>query len=766
MLAQNVVHATTNLKKTFENIKSLLKPGGKLLLQEGVRQDFGWSTIAFGQLPGWWAGIEPARRLSPWIASNEWNEIIKSSGFRGIDLELPDRQPADLHTQSLFVATASEDSREDTQWPEVAIVTTSSPPSELCQSLKALLEQKFKVSKCNIVHYLDLAKTTLDRVVCISFCELERSLLRDLAQDEFDNIRQMLCICKGMIWITGDTEKHPEFAMMTGLTRTVRWERDVDDANLVNLAVAEQGQSLETIVSSIGELFKQQFGGSLAPEKANGEFILRDGVFLTSRLVEAKAADTYLNTQFSRAKPTMMALKDAGRPIKLATSAPGLLDRLEWVTDEIYNEPLADTHLEIDIKAVGMNFRDLMIAMGEHMAYSMGNEAAGTVSRIGSKVADFKVGDRVVYLCGIESTGCFHTFGRVDQNVVVKIPEHMSYEVACGLPCVYATVIYGLVDAGRLEQGEKILIHAAAGGVGQAAIHFAKYIGAEIFATVSSPEKKKLIMKLGVKEENIFSSRDLTFVKGIMHATEGNGVDLVLNSLSGEALRRSWDLLAPFGRFIEIGKKDAQNNGKVELRPFLRNVTMASVELPTMMRHRPSLIKRLTEDTVRLWIEGHVKEADPMTIMNFSQVEEGLRILQSGKGMGKMIFVPTPDDVLPIVPSKSPVYCLREDAVYLMAGGLGGIGRSFARWMAKHGARQLLFFSSTGAITSAVEEMMNDLDLDGCKVKILKCDVSDKARLTAVLEECAATLPPIKGVVQGAMKLKVWCPPPSLILTS
>jgi NADPH:quinone reductase-like Zn-dependent oxidoreductase len=111
-------------------------------------------------------------------------------------------------------------------------------------------------------------------------------------------------------------------------------------------------------------------------------------------------------------------------------------------------------------------------------------------------VKDLKVGDRVVYLCGVETTGCFHTFGRVDQNVVVKIPDHMRYEVACGLPCVYATVIYGLVDAGKLEKGEKILIHAAAGGVGQAAIHYAKYVGAEIFATVSAPEKRNVSGRL------------------------------------------------------------------------------------------------------------------------------------------------------------------------------------------------------------------------------------------------------------------------------
>ena len=182
---------------------------------------------------------------------------------------------------------------------------------------------------------------------------------------------------------------------------------------------------------------------------------------------------------------------------------------------------------------------------------------------------------------------------------------------------------------------------------------------------------------------------------------------------------------------------------------------MASVELPTMMRHRPSLIKRLTEDTVRLWTEGHIKEADPMTIMSYSRIEEGLRILQSGKGMGKMIFVPEPEDVIPIVPPRAPAYRLKENAAYVMAGGLGGIGRSCARWMAKQGARNFIFISSSGNITSAVSELVRDLQFDECKVEIIRCDVSNKEKLRAVLEECQKTMPPIKGVIQGAMKLKV-----------
>lgn len=224
---------------------------------------------------------------------------------------------------------------------------------------------------------------------------------------------------------------------------------------------------------------------------------------------------------------------------------------------------------------------------------------------------------------------------------------------------------------------------------------------------------------------------------------------------TNQALRRSWDLLAPFGRFVEIGKKDAQANGKVELHPFLRNVTMTSVELPTMMRHRPELIRRLTEDTMRLYAEGSIKEAVPTRIMNFSQIEEGLRILQSGKGMGKMVFVPSPEDIVPIVPEQLSEYQLDATASYVLAGGLGGIGRSLARWMVARGARNLIFLSRTGRITDAVQEMKTEIESRGCAVHIFTCDVSDKARLAEVLEECKATLPSIKGCVQGSMILKV-----------
>jgi hypothetical protein len=284
----------------------------------------------------------------------------------------------------------------------------------------------------------------------------------------------------------------------------------------------------------------------------------------------------------------------------------------------------------------------------------------------------------------------------------------------------------------------------------------------EVFATVSSKVKRELLMtEYGLPEDHIFSSRDMTFVEGIKRMTNNYGVDVVLNSLSGEALRNSWDLLAPFGRFIEIGKKDAQANGKISLSPYLRNVTMASVELPTMMRHRPHLIKRLTADAVQLWKEGHIHAARPTKVMSFAQTEEALRILQSGKGTGKIIMVPRPDDILPIVPAQPPQVTFTDNASYVFSGGLGGIGRSMALWMAARGARNLIFLSRSGNTEGEIAESISALELKGVTVRIFKCDVSDRSRMAEVFEECKSTLPPIKGVIQGAMVLDVSLPFPT-----
>jgi SAM-dependent methyltransferase len=496
VVACNVIHATADLQKTLSNCQRLLKPGGKLILHEGIKQDFLWYGLSFGQLPGWWLAVEPIRQWSPCISATQWDSILKDSGFTGVDLELRDRQDLSLHTQSLLIATALDTASDrHTFWDKTIIVTITPIKdglSEVVSSLKNLLEHDLKVPNCTVVHYLDLNAEDLRRAVCISVMELEEPVLENATKEGFENIRNMLTSCGGLIWASGDTTSCPGYAMASGLVRTVRWERDIDEVNLITLSVSDPLPSAESLAKSLAKLYQQQFVEHLSPEKMNGEFLLKDEVFMSGRLVDALESNNYLLSKSTRPAPILQRLGDAGRPVKLATAAPGLLNKLEFVTDPIYYLPIGDTEVEIEVKAVGLNFRDLMVAMGEHMAFSMGTEASGIVSRIGSGVEKVKVGDRVVYIGGLDLTGCFHTFGRVDHGVVVKIPESMSFEIAASLPCVYSTVLYSLVDTARLCKGEKILIHAAAGGVGQAAINYSKSIGAEVFATVSSPEKREV----------------------------------------------------------------------------------------------------------------------------------------------------------------------------------------------------------------------------------------------------------------------------------
>lgn len=382
VVAQNVVHATADLKASLSNLCKLLRPGGRLILQEGIRQDCYWSGIAFGQLPGWWLGVEPARKWSPWVSSKQWVEILKDSGYTGPILELPDSTNSDLHTQSLFIAQIGQpNSKSDFPWAEVMLVTSVSPEhglSEIIRKMSRGFKSELGVKTVTVLHLSQLKSANYSQCICISLVEFERPVVSQLLQSEYEGVQQLLTVSKGLLWITGDTFQVPEFGAIVGLMRSNRWERDLDNVNLITLSVAEPHPADDSLVNSVIRLCRQQFSDSLPADQYHGEYTLQNESLMTSRLSDAEQANSFLKAAFSKLTPIMMSSKDAGRPIKLSAPVPGMLDTLEWVTDEAYNNPLAETEVEVEIKAVSLNFRDLMIAMGEHASYSMGSEAAGS----------------------------------------------------------------------------------------------------------------------------------------------------------------------------------------------------------------------------------------------------------------------------------------------------------------------------------------------------------------------------------------------------
>ena len=294
-----------------------------------------------------------------------------------------------------------------------------------------------------------------------------------------------------------------------------------------------------------------------------------------------------------------------------------------------------------------MNFKDVMIGLGQIPYSEIGAECSGVVTAMGHGVRGLNIGDRVCAL----TPGGYANSTRVPRSTVARIPDDMSFTTAASLPIIFCTAWYSIVDVARLVPGESVLIHAAAGGVGQAAIMIAQHIGGvEIFATVGSVEKKALIMEnYDIPEDHIFSSRDTTFEQGIRDKTNGRGVDVILNSLAGAALSLSWRrCLAPLGRFLEIGKRDLTLNNNLEMGKFMESVTFAGVDLGAVINFKPKEIQALLSHVVELHQMGALVPVTPLTTYKMSELQTAMRLMQSGKHMGKVVITPGSEDIVQV----------------------------------------------------------------------------------------------------------------------
>lgn len=299
------------------------------------------------------------------------------------------------------------------------------------------------------------------------------------------------------------------------------------------------------------------------------------------------------------------------------------------------------------------------------------------------------------------------------------------------MPVAYSTAIISIIEIGRLRRGETVLIHNASGAVGQACIMIVQQVGARIFATAGSANKREFIAQtFGIPTTQIFSSRTSDFKDGILQATDNRGVDVVVNSLSGHLLQQTWDLIAENGRFIEIGKKDLLENNYLPMRYFDRNVTFSAVDLRKVATARPEAVKEWLSSIVRM-VEGQkIMPIRPVTSVPISQVKTGLRKLQSGQNIGKIVVTVGPDETV-MVERLSPLRArsrslLHSDATYLITGGTGWLGRALASWMIKKGARNLVLLGRSSTPSAKVIELLKRYEGTDVCVRAIACDVGSR----------------------------------------
>ena len=405
--------------------------------------------------------------------------------------------------------------------------------------------------------------------------------------------------------------------------------------------------------------------------------------------------------------------------------------------------------------AAGLNFRDIMYASGllpDEMlddgfaGATLGLECAGVVTVAGEGADEFRPGDEVLAF----APACFSSHVIAPVTTVIPKPADWSFEAAATVPTAFFTVYYAVSHLAGLKRGEKILIHGATGGVGLAAIQYAQHCGAEIFATAGSEEKRQFLSLLGIK--HTLNSRSLDFADQIMSLTGGEGIDVVLNSLAGEAIDKSLSVLRPGGRFLELGKRDYFENTRIGLRPFRHNIAYFGVDADQLIRRQPALSRNLFTEVMKLFDSG-VFNPLPLTVFNADGVVDAFRLMQQSHHIGKVIVSLRKPPCRIDVPMSGARFELKEDASYLVSGGLSGFGLATARWLVDKGAQHLVLVSRSGAPAPEDEAELAALKGRGVEVVAMACDVADPVSLQRVLREVKEGMPPLRGVVHSAMVL-------------
>ena len=488
----------------------------------------------------------------------------------------------------------------------------------------------------------------------------------------------------------------PAEAARCGLVRAVQAERP----GRVLLLDTDGTEESRTVLAG---------AAAAAVRSGEPEIAVRDGEALAPRIA-----------------PLADALAPPAGPWRLDARAGGALSEITAVPAPEAAAPLGHGQIRVAVRAAGLNFRDVLIALGMYPGTgSMGTEAAGVVTETGPGVSGVAAGDRVMGLID-------HAFGPLavtDHRRVVPLPTGWSFTEAAAVPAAFVTARYGLAELAGLRQGETVLVHAAAGGVGMAAVQVARGLGAEVYAT-ASPRKHHVLREMGLDATHIASSRDLDFEDRFRAATGGRGVDVVLNSLAHEFVDASLRLLAPGGRFVEMGKTDLRAEDEVTTR----NPGAAYLPFDLADLGPERLRALLTEVTGALGRGGLAPP--PVHAFDMRRAPEAFRLMSRARHVGKI--------VLTVPPGPDP------GGTVLVTGATGTLGGLVARHLVtRHGVRRLVLAGRRGLAAPEAAALAAELTGLGAEVVLAACDAADRPAVTRMLGAIPAEHP-LTAVVHAA----------------
>ncbi|WP_438287153.1 sulfolipid-1 biosynthesis phthioceranic/hydroxyphthioceranic acid synthase [Mycolicibacterium porcinum] len=624
---------------------------------------------------------------SPGAVADRLSELLKATGAQCTAMRWPD-QPDD----SLTCAQLGDHLR-DGRFTAVVILTAPNNGDHADQS--PLLGRDYVRRLVHITRQLPEMSGELPRLYVVTR-NAQTVVAGDVANLDQAELR-------GLIRVIGTEHPH--------LSAT---QIDVDEA------------------TDIDQVARQLLSGSEEDETA-----WRNGRWYTARLCLAPLRPEERQTTVAHLERDRM---------RLQIRTPGDLESMELVACE--HVPPGPGQIEVAVTASSINFADVLVAFGRYPAFDgrlpqLGIDFAGIVTAIGPDVTDHRVGDHVGGLC---ADGCWGTFVTCDARLAVTLPVGLTDAQAAALTIATSTAYYGLNDMARIKAEDKVLIHSATGGVGQAAMAIARAAGAEIFATAGSEQRRQLLRDMGV--EHVYDSRTLDFADQIRQDTQGYGVDIVLNSVTGAAQRAGLELLAFGGRFVEIGKRDIYGDTRLGLFPFRRNLSFYAVDLALMSVSHPDRLRELLATVYLLTAEGDLPLPE-FTQYPLADAANAIRMISGAQHTGKLVLdIPHTGSSRLVVPP-SQVRVFRPDGAYIITGGLGGLGLFMAEKMAANGCGRIVL-SSRSQPTDQALEILGRIRATGVDVLVECGDIAESGTAERLVAVATADGYPVRGVLHAA----------------
>jgi acyl transferase domain-containing protein/acyl-CoA synthetase (AMP-forming)/AMP-acid ligase II/acyl carrier protein len=549
-------------------------------------------------------------------------------------------------------------------------------------------------------------------------CRSTLNLIQTLVQADFLTPPRLWLVTQGAQSV-GENPHVPGLVQscLWGMGKVIALEHPELRCRLVDLDPASHTDQAQALLAEISS------------DHGDNQVAFRDRAS-ANRSVTIRYVARLVRSRFTPSTPTQEA--SAHQSLHLESPMRGTLDTLEWQPCPRRTPDLGE--VEIRVKATGLNFRDVLNALGQYPGDPgpLGLECAGEIVAIGQSVAGFGMGDEVVAI----APASFSQYVTVNAPLVAPKPAHLSCEESATIPVAFLTAHYTLHHLAQISAGKRVLIHAAAGGVGLAAIQLAQQAGADVYAT-ASPSKWDFLKSWGVKY--LMNSRTLAFADEVMSLTQGQGVDIVLNCLAGEFIPQSLSVLCHQGCFLEIGKTGTWQSSQVA--QIRSDVSYFLIDLVQIAQHQPALLQSMLQHLMQQFQMGQLKPL-PQTVFSRQQAIAAFRHMQHAKHIGKIVVSQAPD--------QKTFQCGSEGA-YLITGGLGGLGLQVAQWLVDRGAKQLLLIGRSTPSSSA-QMLIRSWEQSGTRISVAQADVSDPQALAQLLEPYLQhySPTPLRGIIHAA----------------